>query len=114
LFDAVQEKLAANAVARQVRLKGSAGLLTGRLFDDRGNHMSPTHANKKGARYRYYASQALLQNRKAEAGSIARVRAILGGNSVQKRLFADGLSLPFTWSRSAHQGARIFVHVHHG
>jgi pimeloyl-ACP methyl ester carboxylesterase len=37
--------------------------------------MSPTHANKKGARYRYYVSQALLQNRKAEAGSIARVPA---------------------------------------
>ena len=75
LFEAVQEKLAANAVARQVRLKGSAALLTGRLFDDRGNRMSPTHANKKGARYRYYVSQALLQNRKAEAGSIARVPA---------------------------------------
>jgi site-specific DNA recombinase len=75
LFDAVQEKLAANAVARQVRLKGFAGLLTGRLFDDRGNHMSPTHANKKGARYRYYVSQALLQNRKTEVGCIARVPA---------------------------------------
>jgi site-specific DNA recombinase len=75
LFDAVQEKLAANAVARQVRLRGSDALLTGRLFDDRGNRMSPTHANKKGARYRYYVSQALLQNRKAEAGSIARVPA---------------------------------------
>jgi len=75
LFEAVQEKLAANAVARQVRLRGSAALLTGRLFDDRGNRMSPTHANKKGARYRYYVSQALLQNRKAEAGSIARVPA---------------------------------------
>ena len=37
--------------------------------------MSPTHANKKGVRYRYYVSQALLQNRKAEAGSIARVPA---------------------------------------
>jgi len=75
LFDAVQEKLAANAVARQVRLRGSAAFLTGRLFDDRGNRMSPTHANKNGARYRYYVSQALLQNRKAEAGSIARVPA---------------------------------------
>jgi site-specific DNA recombinase len=75
LFEAVQEKLAANAIARQVRLRGSAALLTGRLFDDRGNCMSPTHANKKGARYRYYVSQALLQNRKAEAGSIARVPA---------------------------------------
>jgi site-specific DNA recombinase len=75
LFEAVQEKLAANAVARQVRLRGSAALLSGRLFDDRGNRMSPTHANKKGARYRYYVSQALLKNRKAEAGSIARVPA---------------------------------------
>jgi site-specific DNA recombinase len=71
LFEAVQEKLAGNAVARQLRLKGSAAILAGRLYDDRGNRMSPTHANKKGVRYRYY-SRALLQNRKAEAGSIAR------------------------------------------
>ena len=34
--------------------------------------MSPSHANKKGVRYRYYVSHALLQNRKANAGSIAR------------------------------------------
>jgi hypothetical protein len=68
-------KRAANAVDRQVRLRGSAAILTGRLFDDRGNRMSPTHTNKQGARYRYYVSHALLQNRKAEAGSIARVPA---------------------------------------
>src|SRR5246127_4291417 len=75
VFDAVQEKLAANAVERQVRLRGSATLLAGRLYDDRGNRMSPTHANKKGVRYRYYVSHALSQNRKTEAGSIARVPA---------------------------------------
>jgi site-specific DNA recombinase len=75
VFDAVQEKLAANAVDRQVRLKGSAAILINRLFDDRGNRMSPTHANKKGVRYRYYVSQALLQNRKGESGSIARASA---------------------------------------
>jgi site-specific DNA recombinase len=75
LFKAVQAKRAANAVDRQVRLRGSAAILTGRLFDDRGNRMSPTHTNKQGARYRYYVSHALLQNRKAEAGSIARVPA---------------------------------------
>jgi site-specific DNA recombinase len=46
-----------------------------RALDDCGHRMSPTHANKKGVRYRYYVSQALLQNRKAEAGSIARVPA---------------------------------------
>jgi site-specific DNA recombinase len=62
-------------VARQVRLRGSAAPLTGRLFDDRGNRMSPTQANKRGVRYRYYLSHAILQNRKAEAGSVARVPA---------------------------------------
>src|SRR6201982_3332598 len=67
VFEAVQAKLAANAVERQVRLKGSAAILAGRLFDDRGYRMSPTHANKNGVRYRYYVSHALLQNRKAEA-----------------------------------------------
>jgi hypothetical protein len=41
----------------------------------RGNPMSPSHANKKGVRYRYYVSHALLQNRKAKAGSVARVSA---------------------------------------
>jgi site-specific DNA recombinase len=75
VFKSVQAKLAANAVNRQVRLRGSAAILINRLFDDRGNRMSPTHANKKGVRYRYYVSQALLQNRKAEAGSISRVPA---------------------------------------
>src|SRR6266508_538328 len=75
LFEAVQAKLAANAVDRQIRLKGSPAILTGRIFDDRGNRMSPTHSNKLGVRYRYYVSHAILQNRKAEAGSIPRVPA---------------------------------------
>ena len=75
LFEAVQAKLAANTVARQVRRRGTAAILTGRIFDDRGNRMSPSHANKLGVRYRYYVSQAVLQQRKAEAGSIARVPA---------------------------------------
>ena len=75
LFEAVQAKLAANAVARQVRRKGSPAILTGRIFDDRGNRMSPTHSNKLGVRYRYYVSHALLQNRKTEAGSVPRVPA---------------------------------------
>jgi hypothetical protein len=75
LFEAVQAKFAANTVARQVRRRGSPAILTGRIFDDRGNRMSPSHSNKLGVRYRYYVSQAILQQRKAEAGSIARVPA---------------------------------------
>lgn len=75
LFDAVQERLADAAIARRTRRRGSSHLLAGRLYDDRGNCMSPSHATKAGVRYRYYVSQALLQHRKADAGSIARVAA---------------------------------------
>jgi DNA invertase Pin-like site-specific DNA recombinase len=75
LFEAVQAKLAANTVTRQVRLNGSPAILTGRIFDDRGNRMTPSHSNKLGVRYRYYVSHAILQQRKAEAGSVARVPA---------------------------------------
>src|ERR1700682_238111 len=100
LFEAVQAKRAANAVARQFRLRGSAAILTGRLFDDRGNRMSPTHANKRGVRYRYYVSHAILQNRKAEAGSIARVPApeieTLVCDSVRRHLAAMDAAEPQT------------------
>jgi hypothetical protein len=75
LFEAVQAKLAAQARARRCRLRGSPALLSGRLFDDRGNRMSPTHTNKGGARYRYYVSQAVLQRKPLAAGAIGRVPA---------------------------------------
>jgi site-specific DNA recombinase len=71
----VQAKLAELAVQRKLSRFRSPSILAGLIFDDRGNPMSPSHANKKGVRYRYYVSQALLQSRKTEAGSIARVSA---------------------------------------
>jgi hypothetical protein len=55
----------------------SEALLAGRLFDDRGNRMSPTHARKRGIKYRYYLSSALLDGRPANAGSVSRVRAVV-------------------------------------
>jgi site-specific DNA recombinase len=74
-FAAVQAKLAAQAVARRCRLRGSPALLTGHIFDDRGNRMSPTHTNKGGARYRYYISQAALQKKPQASGLLSRVPA---------------------------------------
>jgi hypothetical protein len=38
--------------------------------------MSPSHATKRGRRWRYYVSQAVLQGRKHEAGSVARAPAL--------------------------------------
>lgn len=75
LFDNVQEKLTKNTVDRAMRLKGSPALLMGRIFDDIGNRMTPSHSNKRGVRYRYYVSHALIQGRKRDAGSVNRVPA---------------------------------------
>jgi hypothetical protein len=75
LFEAVQAKLASNAVERQIKLRGAPAILNGRLFDDQGNRMSPTHTNKRGVRYRYYVSHAILQNEKHKAGGLARIPA---------------------------------------
>ena len=60
----------------RARGKNSDALLAGKFFDDRGNLMSPSHATKGGRRYRYYVSQAVLQGRKEDAGSIFRVPAM--------------------------------------
>src|SRR5258708_11718056 len=77
LWEQAQELLAAKSSARERRPIAPGGRpLAGLLFDDRGNAMSPTYTIRRdGRRYPYYVSQALLQNDKGRAGSIARVRA---------------------------------------
>jgi site-specific DNA recombinase len=61
LWQIVQEKLAANRLARSLSVGAEApSLLCGRIFDGDGNRMTPTHANKRGRRYRYYISASLL------------------------------------------------------
>jgi site-specific DNA recombinase len=75
LFEAVQQKLASRAHTRGHCRINEGSLLTGRIFDDRGNRMTPSTAKKGAARYRYYVSAALLQGRREDAGSVARVPA---------------------------------------
>ena len=82
LFEAVQARLAHSAAARKLRFNSSPAILTGRIFDDRGNRMTPTHTNKRGARYRYYVSHAIMQGRNQEAGSVSRVPAPEAENAV--------------------------------
>jgi len=60
LWDEVQAILSENRVDRITGRAGSEpSLLMGVLFDARGGRMSPTHANKRGTRYRYYISRSL-------------------------------------------------------
>jgi site-specific DNA recombinase len=76
LWDKVHKVMAGNRRRASTGLRSeSSSLLKGLVFDDAGNRMSPAHANKAGRRYRYYVSQALLQGRKADAGSQPRVPA---------------------------------------
>jgi hypothetical protein len=72
LFADVQAKLSSQAAERRCRIRGSPALLTGRLFDEQGHRMTPTHTNKNGVRYLYYVSQAALR-KQSPPGSIARV-----------------------------------------
>ena len=75
IWDRVQGLLADRAHRTESSRLNSNALLAGKLYDDRGNRMSPSHATKGGRRWRYYVSQAVLQGRKHDAGSVARVPA---------------------------------------
>ena len=70
LFDAVQDKLAVGANTRILRMKASPAILTGRIFDHHGDRMTPTHTNKRGARYRYYVSRTILQKRNGASSAV--------------------------------------------
>jgi hypothetical protein len=93
----VQSRLAANLKRRTDSRQDSEALLAGKLFDDRGNRMSPSHAAKGGKRWRYYVSRALLQGRKLDPGSLARVPAAeiekQVEDAIRGRLSANGQSI---------------------
>jgi DNA invertase Pin-like site-specific DNA recombinase len=56
MWDAVQQQFAANRPTVRRRV-ANQHKLTGLLFDREGNRFVPSHANKRGRRYRYYVSQ---------------------------------------------------------
>jgi site-specific DNA recombinase len=69
LWRQVQKKLEANGVERSgARDRAKlAYLLAGILCDAEGEAMTPTHAVKKGVRYRYYVSRRLITDIKANS-----------------------------------------------
>jgi site-specific DNA recombinase len=76
LWDEVQQRLTENRINR-ANGAGAAqpSLLTGLIFDDVGDRMIPSHANKKGTRYRYYISQGLIKGRRRNTPRGRRVPA---------------------------------------
>jgi site-specific DNA recombinase len=61
LWDAAQSQLAAQgALRRGAKTSPSAAALTGLIFDQSGERLTPTHAAKRGRRYSYYVSRSLM------------------------------------------------------
>ena len=79
LFEAVQQRLRANAVTHRDRPLRSADLpLKGLVHDTDGHRMSPSFGYGRGGKvYRYYVSAPLQQGRKIDRrdGALRRVRA---------------------------------------
>ena len=90
LFESVQRKLDEQRTNHSTIRTNSESLLMGRIFDDRGNRMTPSQVHKKGKRYRYYLSSALSQGQAENVGSVCRVPAseieTLVTDAVRKRL----------------------------
>ena len=75
LFEAVQTKLDRQRTNHAKARQQSQSLLMGRIFDERGNRMTPSYAVKNAVRYRYYISAALIQGQPDKAAKLNRVPA---------------------------------------
>ena len=76
LFEAAQAVLNANRITRTNACQADEpSLLGGLLRDAQGCRLTPSHAVKNGKRYRYYISQARLQNRAHRTGQETRIPA---------------------------------------
>jgi site-specific DNA recombinase len=61
LWHAVQEKLANNRVKHYSGIQKNQSLLTGLLFDEKGERLTPTSSVRSGRRYRYYVLASTTQ-----------------------------------------------------
>ena len=84
-WNRVQEQLAKNRVdhRKQVRARVPS-LLTGLVFDEAGERLTPSHSNRGGLRYRYYISKSLTRGRPRadEQGKRWRIPAVEIENAV--------------------------------
>jgi DNA invertase Pin-like site-specific DNA recombinase len=138
LWERVQARLAENRVERKTGVRAAEpSLLAGLIHDDVGERMTPTHANKKGTRYRYYVSQSLIRRgrpkgtdagRRVPAGDLEglvedRIIAFLGdpaamfsatesvaGDVHQRKTVArEAANLAGRWSEIEPSGRRLLL-----
>jgi site-specific DNA recombinase len=93
-WTAVRNQLAANTSDHRHRAKAAEpSLLAGLLVDARGERLIPSHAIKKGRRYRYYVSVALI----TDAGTDRAQGRRIGAREIEDavvRILIEGLTSP--------------------
>jgi site-specific DNA recombinase len=92
IWTAVRNQLAANTSGHRATA-AEPSLLAGLLVDAQGERLTPSHAVKKGRRYRYYISAALI----AEAGTDRAQGWRLAAKEIEEaviRILADALTSP--------------------
>src|SRR5713226_808158 len=93
-WTAVRNQLAANTSDHRHRAKAAEpSLLAGLLVDARGERLTPTHAIKKGRRYRYYVSTALITEARTDLPQGWRI----GAREIEEaviRVLAGALTSP--------------------
>ena len=63
LWDFAQAKLGeGKSTQRSACACANTSMLTGLVFDETGDRLTPSHATKKGRRYRYYVSRRLIES----------------------------------------------------
>jgi site-specific DNA recombinase len=76
MWDKVQAQSLANLQAPRRRPRNTEqSLLMGLLYDEQGNRFTPSHATKKGRRYRYYVSQTVIKNSRNRQPGPVRIPA---------------------------------------
>lgn len=78
VWDRVQRKLqAGSAKPRSSNSKAIASPLAGKLFDETGDRLTPTHSRKNGKRLRYYISRRLITDKSCKHPDAWRLPAEL-------------------------------------
>jgi DNA invertase Pin-like site-specific DNA recombinase len=93
-WSTVRDQLAANTSDHRRKAKAAEpSLLAGLLVDARGERLTPSHAVKKGRRYRYYLSAALI----TDAGTDRAQGWRLAATEIEEaviRILGDALTSP--------------------
>jgi site-specific DNA recombinase len=77
VWDKTQELLLLHAVRADGKPSGSmSSPLIGKLFGEKGERLTPSHAVKGNRRYRYYVSRSLLKGTARKSGQTWRVPAL--------------------------------------